>query len=107
MDRFIPLPIKFFGTEKYLFDFGSMLGMTTKEVIDTKPDYIVWCVLNIDSFCVSEEIIEIIKRKGVTMGKSESLNLIKLNILEEQRFNASEEIEIEFLDDDEDIDKIN
>ena len=34
------------------FDFGKFKGMSLSDVMDINPDYIVWCMLNIDSkFC--------------------------------------------------------
>lgn len=34
------------------FDFGKFKGLSLSDVMDINPDYIVWCMLNIDShFC--------------------------------------------------------
>lgn len=79
------IPLELYGDENYLIDFGKMMGYTVKEVISKQPDYISWCILNLDNFCVSEEIIELIKRKGVDVSGAEKVNLVKLKILEETK----------------------
>ena len=79
-----PLPAKLFGDECFLVDFGKMMGRTIKEIIDIQPDYIQWCILNIDNFCVSEDVIELIKQKGGNMIESEKINLFKLKIRDSQ-----------------------
>jgi len=78
------LPAKLFGDENFLIEFGKMMGWTIKEIIQKQPDYISWCILNLDNFCVSEDIIELAKRKGVNMAESEIVNLFKLKVYEMQ-----------------------
>ncbi len=78
------LPAKLFGNENFLIEFGKMMGWTIKEIIQKQPDYISWCILNLDNFCVSEDVIEILKRKGVNMNECEKLNLFKLKIYDNQ-----------------------
>jgi len=80
-----PLPAKLFGDENFYFDFGKMNGCSLKEVIDGNPSYIIWAIINIDYFCVSEEIIEILKRKGLNIHECKILNSIKLQELENQK----------------------
>lgn len=80
-----PIPAKLFGEENYYFDFGQMNGYSIKEVLETKPNYIVWAIGEIDYFCVSEEIIEILKRKGTDIKDLKKLNSTKLVRLEMQK----------------------
>ena len=79
------LPAKIFGNENFLIEFGKMMGWTIKEIIQKQPDYISWCIVNLDNFCVSEDVIEILKRKGLNMNESEKLNLFKLKIYDNQQ----------------------
>ena len=74
------LPILLFGNENYLLDFGKMMGFTIKEVMDKQPEYIPWCILNLDNFCVSEEIIEMLRLKEVNINECKKINTIKLKI---------------------------
>lgn len=82
------LPAKLFGDENFYFDFGKMNGYSLNEVIDHDPSYIIWAIMNIDYFCVSEEIIEILKRKGLNIYECITLNSIKLQQLENQKPNV-------------------
>ena len=79
-----PLPAKLFGNENYILEFGKMMGKTIKEILAAQPDYIIWCVLNLENFCVSEEIVEMLKLKGISSLEFENINTIKLKILTEQ-----------------------
>ena len=79
------LPAKLFGNENFLIEFGKMMGWTIKEIIQKQPDYISWCIMNLDNFCVSEDVIELVKRKGINTSESEKVNLLKLKIYEEQQ----------------------
>jgi len=67
-------------TKNYFIDFGEYLGQSLKEVLITQPDYLIWCILNLHNFCVSEEIIEILLRKGLNVSQVENINLFKLKI---------------------------
>lgn len=80
-----PLPAKLFGDELYLLEFGKMIGYSIKEVIDTEPHYIYWCIMNLENFCVSEEIIHILKLTDEEIEKCAPLNSYKLQILENQK----------------------
>ncbi len=77
------LPMKVFGNENFLIEFGKMMGMTIKEILEVQPDYIPWCILNLNNFCVSEDVIELIKHHGVVMSNYEEVNLFKLQQLED------------------------
>ena len=39
------------------FTFGKYEGKTLQEVIEIQPSYIEWCAINLDHFCISEEIV--------------------------------------------------
>lgn len=43
------------------FTFGKFAGSTIRQIIHTQPTYLNWCVINLDHFYISEEIIEEIK----------------------------------------------
>lgn len=43
------------------FTFGKFQGNTVRQVIDIQPSYLDWCVLNLDHFYISDEVIEEIK----------------------------------------------
>ncbi len=79
------LPAKLFGNENFLIDFGKMIGWSIKEIIQKQPDYISWCILNLDNFCVSEDVIELVKQKGVNMVETEKVNLFKLKVYDSQQ----------------------
>jgi tetratricopeptide (TPR) repeat protein len=81
------LPAKLFGDENFYFDFGKMNGATLKEVIEHNPSYIIWAIINIDYFCVSEEVIEMLRRKGLNIQECKTLNSIKLQELENKKPN--------------------
>ncbi|QED38991.1 hypothetical protein FK178_15260 [Antarcticibacterium arcticum] len=40
------------------FNFGKYEGKTLEEVISIQPDYINWCILNLDHFLVDEDQLE-------------------------------------------------
>ncbi len=79
------LPASLYMNEIYLIDFGKNDGLTIKEIIEKQPEYISWCIINLDNFCVSEDVIELVKQNGVNMNESEKVNLFKLKIYETQR----------------------
>lgn len=79
------LPSKLFGNENFLIEFGKMMGWTIKEIIQKQPEYISWCILKLDNFCVSEDVIELIKRKGIDVSESGKVNLFKLKLYENQQ----------------------
>ncbi|MCK9413619.1 MAG: hypothetical protein M0Q53_15070 [Prolixibacteraceae bacterium] len=74
------LPVKDSIAKNYFVDFGKHMGLSIKEILRTHPDYLIWCILNLHSFCVSEEIIEILLRKGLNVSQVENINLFKLKI---------------------------
>lgn len=45
----------------YIYDlddqinFGKYNGKTIKEILDVNPDYLCWCIKNLDSFAISAE----------------------------------------------------
>lgn len=77
-----PLPISN-ANKNYYIDFGKHMGLSIKEVIQNQPDYLIWCILNLHSFCVSEEILELLKRKGLNVSQAANVNLFKLQISRE------------------------
>ena len=43
------------------FGFGKYEGQTLDEIIKTDLDYINWCLINLDHFVISDEIVEVVK----------------------------------------------
>ncbi|MDR1198651.1 MAG: hypothetical protein LBK94_06520 [Prevotellaceae bacterium] len=43
------------------FDFGKYAGKTLQEVLEIRPSYINWCIINLDHFYISEDVIDEIK----------------------------------------------
>lgn len=84
-----PLPAKQFGDENYILEFGKMMGMNLKEVIKIQPDYIYWCIENLDNFCVGEEVLSLLKRKGISNKSAYYLNMRKLQSLENDKFKLN------------------
>lgn len=37
------------------FDFGSNRGKTIAEILSINEEYIQWCIINVDWFCISDE----------------------------------------------------
>lgn len=78
------LPINNPNSKNYFIDFGKHMGLSIKEVINKQPDYLIWCILNLHSFCVSEEILEILRNKGLNVTQAENINLFKLKLSREE-----------------------
>lgn len=47
-----------FYTADTKFDFGKYKGDTLNGILNTDPEYLKWCVDNVDWFCVEEEILD-------------------------------------------------
>jgi hypothetical protein len=73
-----PLPDSESNNQNIVLDFGDFKGLSIKEVLDNNADYIIWCILNIINFCVSEDIIEILRVKGHNISDASNINLFKL-----------------------------
>jgi predicted O-linked N-acetylglucosamine transferase (SPINDLY family) len=71
-------------SKNYFIDFGKHMGLSIKEILDNQPDYLIWCILNLHSFCVSEDIIEILKNKGLNVKQAENINIFKLKLSREE-----------------------
>jgi len=78
------LPSSLFGNENSILEFGKLMGRSINEILDIQPDYIKWCVLNLDNFCVSEEILELLKRKEISIEDCLKANQLKLTVLNQQ-----------------------
>jgi tetratricopeptide (TPR) repeat protein len=81
------LPAKITGDENFYIDFGTYSGYPVSQILKTYPNHIVGYILNIDSFCVSEEILEIIRLQGISTSKCEQFNIAKLHLLEDKKSN--------------------
>ena len=79
------LPAKLFGDENYYIEFGKYLGYAINEILKKDPQYLIWCILNLDNFCLSEELLSLIKSKGITTTEAEIINTAKLHLLEQQK----------------------
>ena len=72
------LPCKNVNKERYYLNFGKFEGHSIKTVLKIQPSYLIWCITNVYGFCVSEEIIEILRKKGLNIDQIENLNLYNL-----------------------------
>jgi len=96
------LPLKLFGDENYYLEFGKMMGFTIQDAIKQQPDYLGWCISNLDNFCVSEEILGLMELKGVYVKEYRRINTIKLKILTNDK--VEREIGNDFFDDEDEDD---
>lgn len=48
-------------TQNSLVKFGMYKGYKLEDIVKTNPKYIIWCVVNLDHFYLSEETIENLK----------------------------------------------
>ena len=72
------------------FSFGKFEGKTVKEVLDLQISYLEWCLLNLDHFYVSDEVIAEIKLLKPSFEISESTVKVrdsKLATWQEEREN--------------------
>ena len=74
------LPTRLFGGEKYYLEFGKYQGYSINEILNIDPAYLIWCIINLDNFCLSEEIIEIIRRKNINVDVADEINTVKLKL---------------------------
>lgn len=56
--------LKIYAEDDFL-DFGKYKGMTIKEVIDDDPEYLVWCLDNVNFFDVSENVLQLIENAQI------------------------------------------
>lgn len=66
-----------------LFTFGKYEGKTLKEIIEQEPDYLDWCVINLDHFYLSDDMVEEITK----INKNFKLSDIALEKLKEKYQN--------------------
>ena len=78
------LPLKNKNSKFFFIDFGKHMGLSIQEVLQKYPDYLIWCIVNLNNFCVSEEIIEMLRLKGLNIRQAENINLFKLQISREE-----------------------
>jgi len=83
------LPHRLFGNEKFYLEFGKYQGYSINEILKKDPSYIIWCILNLDIFCVSEDIIGILKSKNINIESIDEINTAKLKLLRNKNFNDS------------------
>jgi tetratricopeptide (TPR) repeat protein len=81
-EYYLPKKMYLFPNQRRIFEFGKYMGSTVNEVLLQNPDYISWCILNIDHFCTSEEIIEILKNKNCISQSTVDINLVKIKLKE-------------------------
>lgn len=43
------------------FKFGKFEGKTVKEILYLDPNYLEWCAVHLDQFCMTDEVIEQIR----------------------------------------------
>lgn len=82
-----------FYTLNTKFTFGKFTGKTLEEVLKIQPDYIDWCLINLDHYCLPEYAIEQIKVLKPNFTISEKAGQVlsdKYLIWENERFSRSE-----------------
>jgi hypothetical protein len=84
------LPTKLMGDENYYIEFGKYMGNSINEILKIDPQYLIWCILNVDEFCLSEEILILIKSKGLNIIEAEIINTAKLHLLEQRKLSIGE-----------------
>lgn len=68
------------------FNFGKYAGKTLKEVAEIEPNYINWCILNLDHFFIPNELIqELSKESDFHITSQAQLELNKKRYLSRQR----------------------
>lgn len=45
--------------DEQIFTFGKYKGQTVRSVIDTDPDYVLWCHKNVNHFSISDDLVEL------------------------------------------------
>ena len=60
-----------------IIKFGKFKGMTLDAILNVEPDYIKWCILHLDHFCILEEILNILPEKNSTFVSDD--NFIEIN----------------------------
>lgn len=73
------LPASLFGEATYL-DFGKYTGSSINEIISDNPGYLIWALENVNAFCLSEEIIDMLDSR-LSIGDCRQINEFKLTAL--------------------------
>lgn len=60
-----------------VFTFGKHQGKTLKEIVETAPSYINWCIMNLNHFYIDEPTIQNLKELNSVFSLSQD-NLNKL-----------------------------
>jgi hypothetical protein len=72
-------------TENSLLKFGKYNGSILEDIAKTDPNYINWCIINLDHFYVSEDAIEQLRtNSGLVISEEATL------ALEQKRSEISE-----------------
>ena len=74
------------------FNFGTFEGKTLQEVIAIRASYINWCMINLDHFCISDEVLDEIKeiKPGFSLSKEADECLTQKNddwVNEQENYN--------------------
>lgn len=81
--------------EDSILKFGKHVGNSVNEILNFAPDYIIWCINNLEHFCVSEEIMDVIKNE-YTIFVGQSNKVIENNtrkLLEREAQNSYDDYE--------------
>jgi hypothetical protein len=63
-------------TQNSLIKFGKYNGSILEDIAEADPNYINWCIINLDHFYLSEETVEIFKSdSGFTISAEANLAL--------------------------------
>ena len=71
-----------FYTLETIFTFGKYEGMNLKGIVEIQSSYLNWCIVNLDHFYVSNEVIEEIKALVPDFNLSgEATEILEKNIM--------------------------
>lgn len=97
------LPSELFGNENYYFLEGKYEGISIRDLIESDPHFLNDSIINLEYFFVTEEIVEMLAKKGVDVSKSRVINTVKIQTKESENFSDLFDEEDNEEDEDEEI----
>lgn len=82
------LPRKLFGNENYYFLEGKYEGLIIRDLIELDPQFLNNSIINLEYFFVTEEIVEMLAKKGIDVSKSRIINTVKIQTKESEAFSG-------------------
>jgi hypothetical protein len=84
-----------FGNENYYFLEGKYTGISIRDLTESDPQFLNNSIINLEYFFVTEEIVEMLAKKGIDVSRSKIINTVKIQTKESEAFS-------DLLEDDED-----